>query len=175
MQIISVFLFCTHQWSLSFPLNNEKRTLFTYYRHTFTLDLGYTKAAPSLLFILEGGIFRLIFCVIFTIFNINSPFFISWKTYVVFVHLACHRWSTNLLDVELMRENELERCQRYNLLFVVPGWLMPYFHLPPFVLTNNMEKVKWVKLLSLFTSLHLISHLLFLLWKSVEHYQPLLH
>ena len=38
-----------------------------------------------------------------------------------------------------------------------------------------MEKVKWVKLLSLFTSLHLILHLLFLLKKSVEYDQPLLH
>ena len=38
-----------------------------------------------------------------------------------------------------------------------------------------MNKVKWVKLLSLFTSFRLISHLLFLFWKSVENNQPLIH
>ena len=42
-------------------------------------------------------------CPILTIFNINIPFFISWKLNVVFVHLACHRWSTNLLDVDLIK------------------------------------------------------------------------
>ena len=43
-----------------------------------------------------------------------------------------------------------------------------------FKITNNMEKVKRFKLLSLFTSLHLILHLLFSLWKSVENDKPLL-
>ena len=38
-----------------------------------------------------------------------------------------------------------------------------------------MEKVKLVKLLYLFTSLHLILHLLFILCNSVENDQPLLH
>ena len=38
-----------------------------------------------------------------------------------------------------------------------------------------MEKVKLVKMLSLFTSLRLISRLFFILWKSIEHDQPLLH
>ena len=36
-----------------------------------------------------------------------------------------------------------------------------------FGITNNTDKVKWVKLLSLFSSLFLIFHLLFLFWKYV--------
>ena len=64
-------------------------------------------------------------------------FFISWKPYVVFVHLACHRWSTNLLDVDLIEENKLDGCQRWKFFFVVPGWLVPYFYLLPFV--NNKQ------------------------------------
>ena len=64
-------------------------------------------------------------------------FFIYWKPYVVFVHFACHRWSINLLDVDLIEENKLGGCQRRKLFFVVPGWFMPYFHLLPFV--NNEQ------------------------------------
>ena len=56
-----------------FPWIIKRRTLFACYRPIFTLDIGYTKAEPSLLFILEGGLFRLIVRVIFTGFNINFP------------------------------------------------------------------------------------------------------
>ena len=114
--------------------------MFACYRPIFTFGIGYTDAEPSLLFILEGGLFRLIVRVIFTGFNINFPFFVSWKPYVVFVHLACHRWSTNLLDVDLIEENELGGCQRWKLFFVVPGCFMPYFHLLYFV--NNEQYVE---------------------------------
>ena len=55
----------------------------------------------------------------------------------MFVHLACHRWSTNLSDMDPIEENELGGCQRWKLFFVVPGWYMPYFHLLPFV--NNEQ------------------------------------
>ena len=64
-------------------------------------------------------------------------FFIYLKPYVVFVLLDFHRWSTNLLDVDLIEENKIGGCQRQKLFFVVPGWFMPYFHLPPFV--NNEQ------------------------------------
>ena len=111
--------------------------MFACYRLIITFDLGYTKGKPSPLFIIKGGLFWLIVRVIFTIFNINIPFFISWKSYVVFILLSCHRWSTNLLDVDLIEENELGWCQRRKLFFVVPGWFMTYFHLPPFV--NNEQ------------------------------------
>ena len=137
MQIISVFIFCTHQWSLSFSLNNQNRKLSACYSPIFTFDLGYTKAEPSVLFILEGGLFRLIVRIIFTGFNINFPFFISWKPYFVFVYLACHRWPTNVLDVDLIKEKYLGGFQRCRLFFVVPGWFMPYLHLLPFV--NNKQ------------------------------------
>ena len=69
--------------------------------------------------------------------NINFRFFMSWKPYVVFVQLACHRWSTNLFDMDLIKENQLGWCQRWKLFFVVPGWFMPYFYLLPFV--NNKQ------------------------------------
>ena len=71
--------------------------------------------------------------VIFTVFNINIPFFIFLKPYVVFVHLAYHRWSTNLLDVDLIEENDLGGCQRWKLFFVFPVWFMPYLRVLPFV------------------------------------------
>ena len=41
------------------------------------------------------------------------------------------------MDVDLIEENELSGCQRWKLLFVVPGWFIPYFHLLPFV--NNEQ------------------------------------
>ena len=115
----------------------KNRTSFACYRTIINLGLGYTKAEPSLLFILEGGLFRLIVRVIFTVLNIIITFFVSWKPCVVFVHLAFHRRSTNLLDVELIKENDLGGRQRWKLLFVVPGWIMPYFRLLSFV--NNEQ------------------------------------
>ena len=115
----------------------ENRTSFSCYRPILTFNLGCTKAEPTLLFILEGGLFWLIVRVIFTIFNINIPFFIYPKQIVVFVHLAFHRCSTNLLDVELIEENKLGWCQRRKLFFVVPGWFMLYFRLLPFVINEQ--------------------------------------
>ena len=111
--------------------------MFACYRTIFTFYLSYIEAESSLLFILEGGIFWLIVSVIFTGFIVNVTFFISWKPYYVLVQLACHRWTANLLDVELIQENELGGCQRWKLLFFVPGWLMPYFRLLPFF--NNEQ------------------------------------
>ena len=119
--------------TISPPWIIKNRTSFACYHPIFTFYLGYTEEEPSLLFILEGGLLRLIVRVIFTVFNINIPFFISWKPYVVFVHLACNRWSTNLLDMDLIKENKLGGCQRWKLLFVVTGWFMTYFRLLPFV------------------------------------------
>ena len=55
----------------------------------------------------------------------------------MFVKLSCHRWSTDLLDVDLTEENKLGVCHIWKLFFVVPGWFMPYFHLLPFV--NNEQ------------------------------------
>ena len=127
---------CTNCYNLLvFIIKNW--TLFACYLPILTLCLCYTKAEPSLLFVLKAGLFRLIVCTILTIFNINIPFFISWKPNVVFVHQTCHRWSTNLLDVDLIKENYLGGCQRWKFLFVVPRWFMPYFRLLHFVINKQ--------------------------------------
>ena len=62
-----------------FPWIIKNRTPFACYRTIPTFDIGYTKEEPSLMFILEGGLFWLVFCVIFTVFTINFPFFVSWN------------------------------------------------------------------------------------------------
>ena len=85
-----------------YPWIIKKRTPFACYRTILTFDLGYTKAEPSLLFILSGDLFWLIVRVIFTVFNTNIYLFISWKPYIVFVQLACYRCSNNLTYVELI-------------------------------------------------------------------------
>ena len=51
----------------------------------------------------------------------------------MFNKLAYRRWSTDLLDVEIIKENKLGGFQRWKLFFFVPGWFMSYFHLLPFV------------------------------------------
>ena len=79
----------------------------------------------------------MIVCAIFTVLKINIPLFISWKPYVVLVQLACHRWPTNLLDVDLIEENKLGGCQRCTLFFVVSRRFMSYFYLSPF--ENNEQ------------------------------------
>ena len=113
--------------------------------------------------------------VIFTLLNINIPFFVSWKPYVMFILLACHRWSTNLLDVDLFKENELGGYQIWKLFFVVPVWFMPYFRLLNFVNNEQYGEGEMSRVVVFVSSLRLILHLLFLLWKSVENDQPLLH
>ena len=55
----------------------------------------------------------------------------------MFVKIDCHRRSTELLDMELVKENKLGGYQRWKLFFFVPGCFMPYFHLLPFV--NNEQ------------------------------------
>ena len=137
MQIISVFIFARINGHHPFPCIIKNRIPFACYCHIFTFDFGYTEVEPPLLFILEGGIFWLIVRVIFTGFNINITFLISWKSYVVFFHLAWHRWPTTLLDVELIEENDMGECQIWKLFFFVTGSFMTYFHLFPFV--NNKQ------------------------------------
>ena len=41
------------------------------------------------------------------------------------------------MDVDLIKENKLGEFQRLKLLFVIPGWFMPYLHLLTFV--NNKQ------------------------------------
>ena len=98
----------------------KNQASFASYHPIFTLDLGYTEAKSSCLFILEGGIFCLIFCVIFTSFSINVSFLISWKSYIVFIKNACHMYSNAFLDMELIKENDFCGCQIWNYLFTPP-------------------------------------------------------
>ena len=137
---MSVFIFCTHQWSLSLPLNNQKPDIvcvlsshlyFWYWLH-------------------RGRIFPLVptwrwhflvyrSCHIYQ-FNINALFFISCKLYVMFIKLAYRRWSTDLLDLLIIKEKKLGGFQRWKLFFFVTGWFMSYFHLLPFV--DNKKHVE---------------------------------
>ena len=39
--------------------------------------------------------------------------------------------------MELIEENNLGGCQKWKLLYFVPGWFMPYFQLLPFL--NNTQ------------------------------------
>ena len=43
--------------------------------------------------------------------------------------LVCHSWSTDLLDVDLIKENDLDGSQIWKLFFFIPVWFMSYFHL----------------------------------------------
>ena len=66
MKIISVLIFGTHQWSLSFSRIIKNWASLAYYRQFFNFDIGYTEAESSPLFILEGCLFQFIICVVFT-------------------------------------------------------------------------------------------------------------
>ena len=79
----------------------------------------------------------MIVCVIFTFFNIFVPLFISCKPYVMFVDPTCWMWSSNLLYLDLIEENELGGFERKNLFFVIPVSYMPYFLLLPFVIIKQ--------------------------------------
>ena len=51
---------------------------------------------------------------------------------VALFHLACPRWFTNLLDVDLIEEKRAGWMSDMEVGFVIPGWFMPYFHLLTF-------------------------------------------
>ena len=85
-----------------FPWIIKNMILFACYRPIFTFNLGYTQAEPSLLFILEGGLFRLIVRVIFTGFNINFPssylgnrMLCSFNLLVTGGPLTCWMWTSS--------------------------------------------------------------------------------
>ena len=142
--------FCIYFWYASmvtiFSWIIEKRTSISCYLTFFTFYLGHTKVESSLLFVLEGRLFWLIVCVIFTTFNINVILFISWKPYVMPVKLTCRRWSTDLLDVDLIKENKLGGCHRGKLFLVIPLWYMPCLHIPPFFNYWNIWRM-WNRLI----------------------------
>ena len=55
----------------------------------------------------------------------------------MFVTFTCRGWSTDLLDVDLIKEDKLGIFQRRKLFFVIPGWDMPCFRLLPFVINEQ--------------------------------------
>ena len=53
------------------------------------------------------------------------------------VKLNCLSWYTYLLDMDLVKENNLVGFHRRKLLFFVPEWDMPYFRLLPLVINEQ--------------------------------------
>ena len=74
----------------------------------------------------------MIVCPILNILNINITFFISWKPNVVFVHLACHMWSTNLFDVDLNRRKQAELMSETEVIICRTRMVRALFPPPPF-------------------------------------------
>ena len=93
----------------------------------------------------------------------------------MFITFTCIRWSTEFLDVDPIEENKLGRYHKRMLLFFLPGWYMPHFHLLPFVINKRYGEGEMSRVVVFFISYNLILHLLFSLWKSVDHDQPLLN
>ena len=92
----------------------------------------------------------------------------SFNLLVVGGPLTCSMWTSPKKTIWVdVREGSCSLSYQYVTCLISPSSLLE--------LTKNTEKVKQVELLSFFTSLHLILHLLFSLWKSVQHDPPLLH
>ena len=138
--------FFAHQCSLSFFLNNQIPDIgcLLLSHIYFWYWLPQVRIFP--LFHTLMWHFYLIVHVIYTGFNINVPFFISWKIHVVFVKLTYRRCSNYLLGVDIIKENKLGGCQRWKLFFVVPVWFMSYFRLLPFVYNKQYGEgeMSWV-------------------------------
>ena len=80
----------------------KNRTSFACYRPILTFNLCYTKAEPSFLFILEGGLFRLIVCPILTILTSTFPssslgnrMLCSFTLLVTGGPLTCWMWTSS--------------------------------------------------------------------------------
>ena len=108
-------------------------------------------------------------------FHIHSPFFVSWKQNITLIWQTCWGWTTDLFDMNPVKEYKLGGCQWRKLGFIVTGWYMPYFHLFPFLLSEQYGEGEISRVLSLFMHnifFHYDMYLLFILWKTVEHDQP---
>ena len=51
--------------------------------------------------------------------------------------MTCWGWSTDLFEINLVKEYKLGGCQWSNLGFIATGWYMPYFRLFPLVLSDQ--------------------------------------
>ena len=73
--------------------------------------------------------------------HLTSIFPSSYSGKRIFFHeIYFCRSSTDLLDVELIKENELGRCQRRKIFFVVLVWDVPHFHLLWFLINQQYEE-----------------------------------
>ena len=72
-----------------------------------------------------------------TSFQIHFPFFVYWKHNITLIWHNCWGWTTDLFDMNLVKEYKLGGCQWRDLGFIVTGWYMPYFHLSTFVLSEQ--------------------------------------
>ena len=115
----------------------EHRTTLLCYFPIFTFYLSHSETESSLLLVLKCCFLLLIDRFINTYFHIHFPFFISWKQNITFIHPTCCRWSTDLFDMNLVKEYKLGGCQWRKLVSVVTGCYMPYFNLPPFLFSKQ--------------------------------------
>ena len=97
--------------------------------------------------------------------------------FVIFILLTCFIWSSDLFDVNLTKEYKVGGYQSRKLVFVVTGWYRPYFHLLPFDISKQYREGEMSQVVIFFFDLSFICifvlYLLFILWKSDEHNQPL--
>ena len=151
--------------------------MLTNYFLVLTFYLSQTETESSLLLVFKGCSLRLIVCIINTSFHIHFPFFISWKQNIKFIWRTCWGWATDLFDMNLVEEYKMCGGQLRKLGFIITWWYMPYLHLSPFVFSKqygegeNKSSCYLCFCLKLFC--HFDIYLLFILWKTVEHYQPL--
>ena len=151
--------------TIYFPWIIKNRTLFACYRPTFTFNLCYNEAEPSLLFILEGGT---VLTSIFLSSSIGNWILCLFTLLVTDGPLTCCMWTSSKKTICVdVRYGSGSFLYQYSSCLISTSSLSE--------IMNNMEKMKWVELLSLFTCLSLILNLFFLLWKYVEHDQPLLY
>ena len=155
----------------------ENASLLLYHLLYFLPYLHQDKS--SFFLILKYLPFRLIVHVINTSFCIHFPFFVYWKTHFYIrspelLWVVC--W---LVWCEPRQRIQAGWMPTKEAGFCCNRMVHALFTHPPFLwLSNNMEKVKWVELLSLFQYYHffafLVVYLPCIIWKSVGHNQPLL-
>ena len=128
----------------------KHQTALTNYCPVLTFYLSHNETESSLLLVFKACSLRLIVCIIHTSFHIHSPFFIYWKHNITLIWQTCWGRTTDLFDMNLVKEYKLGGCQWRKLGFIVIGWYMPYFRLFPFVLSKQYGEGEISRFSSLF-------------------------
>ena len=115
----------------------HRTTLPCYCPILFNFYLSHSETESSLLLVLKGCPLWLIFLFINTSFQIHSPLFISWKHNIIIIQPTCCRFSADLFGMDIFKEYKLGGWQWRKLFFVVTGWYMTYFHLFPFIFSEQ--------------------------------------